>query len=280
MPQLGTIKGITQIANGSSSHSVFRVETTTGMYIVKSVKLAIEKNSEREIKRRTSEETDRNGKNLEKNINHIRLITTTPEEELQHLSQLTTNKIVTTWNNNPKHKLIISIPVALYKVQDTETKTVFYIEIFPEAPGGSLQTIIKTEQNSELLEPLFETLGQRIAQLHVEAKLSHGDPNPANIFYDKESGIFTMIDPHSIMLQLGAAFDIDKFVGYVMDLTDNRGGHVATLAVQGARQLITAFFKGYLRYWDDSTTNTSDDIMFSALKKYRAFLSDRGPSRA
>lgn len=69
--------------------------------------------------------------------------------------------------------------------------------VMQKAPGRSFaETIAQKwhERQVQQLMQVFEALGQFLASIHDQYNMQHGDLQPSNIFYDDNTGYFTLID--------------------------------------------------------------------------------------
>jgi len=69
--------------------------------------------------------------------------------------------------------------------------------VMQKAPGRSFaETIAQKwhERQVPQLMQIFEALGQFLASIHDQYNMQHGDLQPSNIFYDDNTGHFTLID--------------------------------------------------------------------------------------
>ena len=173
----------------------------------------------------------------------------------------------------------ILIPCALIVVGHGEDAE--FIEISECSTGKSLEEMIKIHSHdSDFLVKLFFKAGQKLALLHQDRHIVHGDLSPGNMFFNEETQVFSWIDTQSVCL-LGEGNhnhqyeeEVRTMIGYLMrgyndEIADKRKGATKNPARAQAlkrfeggfsipdslkKQLAEAFIDGYVANLKEDTS--------------------------
>ncbi|USO02640.1 MAG: hypothetical protein H6850_01470 [Alphaproteobacteria bacterium] len=123
-------------------------------------------------------------------IESILLARSSPESELYNLKHL--NEM------NPflvaQNALRVIMPVQVVSRRDINRSWV----IMPCAPGVSIIAFLRDRRNDADASNVLADFGRRLRKFHKFMHGAHNDLNANNVFYDKETGVFSLIDVQSM----------------------------------------------------------------------------------
>ncbi len=154
-----------------------------------------------------------------------------PLEEMNALLQLSESEIIARINENTALPININIPIGLFKVTNnrlgTDCGKSHYFVVMNATKGHKLTDYLKAASASGSREVIVK-FAKVLSELHTHG-IVHNDLTPGNIFYDRETDVFTLIDISGIFLgmkiferakneyvkKLAFAFDREYFIAMV-----------------------------------------------------------------